>query len=111
METALYIGGAAQGKRALALRIHGENAPLIDALHLRVREAFAAGRDPAELLPALRGKVVLCDEVGCGVVPLAAEERAWREAVGRLCCALADEAALVVRVTAGLPQVIKGNLP
>ena len=62
-----------------------------------------------ELLPALRGHAVTCDEVGCGVVPLDPEEERYREAVGRLCCALAAEADAVVRVIAGVPQYIKGG--
>ncbi len=109
--TALYIGGAGQGKYALARRIHGVQAPIVDALHARVRDVLAQGGDPMALLPALQGQIVLCDEVGCGIVPLERAERDWREAVGRLCCALAAHADLVVRVTAGLPQVLKGELP
>ncbi|NCB28936.1 MAG: adenosylcobinamide kinase [Clostridia bacterium] len=109
--TALYIGGAGQGKYALARRIHGAEAPIVDALHERVRDILAQGGEPMELLPTLQDQIVLCDEVGCGVVPLERGERDWREAVGRLCCALAARADLVVRVTAGLPQVLKGELP
>lgn len=114
MQTVLYIGGAAQGKRALAMRLHGlqeGDARLVYALHELVRADLSAGREPMARLASLRGKIVVCDEVGCGVIPLFGEDRAWREAVGRLCCALAAEADTVVRVCAGLPQVIKGALP
>ena len=63
-------------------------------------------------LDALRKKkLVLCREVGSGVIPLDPDERKWREAVGRLCCALAKEATAVVRVTAGIPVLLKGELP
>ena len=34
-------------------------------------------------------------------------ERAWREQVGRICCALAEQSARVVRVYAGIPTILK----
>ena len=39
------------------------------------------------------------------------EERAAREAAGRLSCLLAERAETVVRVFCGLPAVLKGSLP
>ena len=63
------------------------------------------------LLDSLRGHVITCDEVGCGVVPLDRADEDYREAVGRLCCALAEDADAVVRVIAGVPQWIKGEKP
>ena len=108
--TVLFIGGAHQGKAALAKRLYPD-LPLAANLHERVRAALDAGRDPMALLDGLSGCAVTCDEVGCGVVPLDPADEAYREAVGRLCCALAARAAAVVRVTAGLPQFIKGEKP
>lgn len=108
--TVLFIGGAYQGKAALARRLYPD-LPLVENLHLQVKEALAAGGDPAGLLDGLRGKCVTCDEIGCGVVPLARADEDWREAAGRLCCALAAEADAVVRVIAGVPQYIKGEAP
>ena len=55
--------------------------------------------------PAL---VVVTREVGCGLVPLDAEERLWREQAGRLSCRLAEQAAEVYRVCCGQAQKIKG---
>ena len=55
--------------------------------------------------------VVVSNEVGHGVVPDNRLARAFREAQGRLNIALAAQADLAVLVTAGLPQVLKGNLP
>lgn len=52
--------------------------------------------------------VVVATEIGCGVVPLSAEERAFREKNGRLNQALAHVADSVVLMCAGIPQVIKG---
>lgn len=109
--TALYLGGFGEDKAALAHRYHGPDAPLLEDLHLTVRAELEAGRNPMDLLPGLTSRIVTCDEVGCGVVPLDRADRDWREAVGRLCCALAERADLVVLVTCGLPQVLKGVLP
>ena len=106
--TVLIVGGAHQGKAALARALYPA-LPCVENLHVRVREELAAGRDPMALLEHLRGSVVTCDEVGCGVVPIDRADEAYREAVGRLCCVLAEQADAVVRVTAGLPQYIKGE--
>ena len=106
----LLVGGAYQGKAALAKRLYPD-LPLAQNLHARVREELAAGRDPMALLDSLRGHVITCDEVGCGVVPLDRADEDSRETVGRLCCAIADEADAVVRVMAGVPQWIKGEKP
>lgn len=72
-------------------------------------------KTPAELEALARAlaqkQVVIATEVGGGVVPVDAGERAAREAAGRLACLLAARADTVVRVCCGLPQVLKGELP
>ena len=55
--------------------------------------------------------VIVSNEVGHGIVPENALARRFREAQGRLNIRLAAEAALAVQITAGLPQVLKGELP
>ncbi len=55
--------------------------------------------------------VVVSNEVGHGIVPDNTLARQFREAQGRLNIALAAQADLVVQVTAGLPQVLKGRMP
>jgi len=80
----------------------------VEQLHQLVRQTLASGQDPLVLLDTLRGKCVICDEVGCGIIPLNRQDEQWREAVGRFCCAIATEADVVIRVVAGLPQYLKG---
>ncbi|WP_299899074.1 bifunctional adenosylcobinamide kinase/adenosylcobinamide-phosphate guanylyltransferase [uncultured Ruegeria sp.] len=67
------------------------------------------------LLKALRSCpaqiVIVSNEVGHGIVPDNALARQFREAQGRLNIALAAQADLVVQITAGLPLVLKGQLP
>ena len=108
--TVLFIGGAHQGKTALANALYPA-LPLVENLHVRVREELTAGHDPMALLDTMRGCAITCDEVGCGVIPIDRADEAYREAVGRLCCAIAAEADAVIRVIAGIPQYIKGENP
>lgn len=118
----LIIGGRAAGKRHYALRRFGLeaqeqsmeqalHAPLVPGLHQIIRELQLRGEDVdayvARLMAENPDAVVLCDEVGMGIVPLAREDRAWREAVGRACVAIAMQADEVVRIVCGLPQRIK----
>ncbi|MDR2933599.1 MAG: bifunctional adenosylcobinamide kinase/adenosylcobinamide-phosphate guanylyltransferase [Oscillospiraceae bacterium] len=63
------------------------------------------------LFEALRGKdVLVCNEIGCGIVPIDNDERRVREETGRLCIRLAQTATAVIRVQCGIPVVIKGAL-
>lgn len=53
--------------------------------------------------------VVIATEVGGGIVPVDKDERAAREAAGRLACLLAQRAEQVVRVFCGIPTILKGE--
>ena len=76
-------------------------------------ELAATERDLAALAAKLvtQYKVVVSAETGGGVVPVDPNERAAREAAGRLACLLAERADTVVRVFCGLPMALKGKLP
>lgn len=54
--------------------------------------------------------IVISTEIGGGVVPMDKAEREHRECAGRLACALAEKADVVIRVCCGIPQIIKGEL-
>ena len=56
-----------------------------------------------------RGSIIA--DVQDAVVPMDAEERAGREAAGRLACLLAERADCVVQMFCGIPTVLKGELP
>ena len=124
MKLIMIIGGMAQGKHAFAAQF--THARCIDGLAAQIRDAVRAGRDPlAEANASVRDFVTMWEstssddraetqdlvliypEVGSGVVPLDPEERAWREAVGRVGCRIAAEADEVYRVVAGIAQRIK----
>lgn len=52
-------------------------------------------------------RILVTDEVGCGIVPFHREERLWREASGRLNCRIAAAADQVWRVCCGIGTQIK----
>ena len=102
----LVIGGRGAGKRSFVTDVLGfspeqfaENGPVLYGLE---------ELDPLPPLEALLGRaVVVCREVGCGVVPMDRGDRDRREAVGRLCCVLAREAEAVYRLQCGLAMRLK----
>ena len=96
------------GKRAYARTLCAEDELCPDAHVLAVQETDLSAL--ADRL-ASQYKVVVSTEVGGGVVPVDAGERATREAEGRLACLLAERADTVVRVFCGLPMALKGDLP
>ncbi len=117
----LVIGGAGQGKLAAALRntgyteadvttTPGADRPVLNGMADAVRAALAAGEAQEQTVSKLlRHAVVICDEVGYGVVPMERFEREWRENVGRICCVLAEKSDVVVRIFCGIPMVLKGE--
>lgn len=122
----MVVGGAFQGKRTYADTVYpgirwidGADCPLtaidtfegMDHFHIFVRRWMEAGRGQTELLEKFQAentlRVIICDETGCGLVPVDAFERACREAVGRICTALAEKAERVDRVICGIGTRIK----
>lgn len=106
----LYVGGAWQGQSELAQK-ENPGSVILDRFHEKIREATAEGRDPREFAKEVCTRhpqaVVVADEVGAGVVPMRAENRAFREAVGRALCIIAQNSEAVVRVTCGIGVRIK----
>ena len=107
----LIIGGKGQGKLCYALslgfaeedvaRALPTNKPILYGLQTLTRE------DPALTAADIPDCIVICDELGCGVVPMDFEDRAWRERTGRLLCDLAAKATRVDRVFCGIPMRLK----
>jgi adenosylcobinamide kinase / adenosylcobinamide-phosphate guanylyltransferase len=96
-----------------------KDATLIDCATLWLTNHLLADHDLAaetDLLFAALGKsrgpvVIVSNETGWGIVPENALARRFRDVQGHLNQRLADKAGLVVTVIAGLPLVLKGQLP
>lgn len=123
----LIIGGAYQGKRTLAKQKYGLSdddiftcteapgigfgARCIDKIEEFTLWCAKNGKDATESFRAHRTEwedsVLICQDIFCGVVPVDADMRAWRETTGRLCAYLSEEAESVSRVFCGLEQQLK----
>ncbi len=73
-----------------------------------IRSALEYGLDPAQIIEAyIRSHpdcVIVCDEIGSGIIPEAAEDDEWREVTGRIMCTLARRAGGLTRVTFGMAE-------
>ena len=111
----LVIGGAGSGKldyvKSLGYSANEIADGLIDDRKVVYHLQNIVFDDPdhaPELFDRLLAKdVVVCDEVGSGIIPLELRDRQAREATGRLCIQLATRATRVIRLVCGIPTVIK----
>ena len=122
----MMIGGAFQGKSALAEKrypqvtwVNGAEADWesishaegVLGFHEYIRKEMKAGkavdRLAEDLIRVNPDVILVSDEIGYGVVPVDAFDRAYREAVGRICTKLAGFSHRVTRVVCGIGTVIK----
>ena len=113
-KTVLIIGGAFQDKLTVALGYSSlSDAHVSDGMDKIIvnnfQNYFKNNMDEEGLLEKCRGKIIICDEVGGGIIPLDKSDRVYREALGRFLCDLAALSDTVIRVTAGIGQFIKGE--
>ena len=84
---------------------------IVNHLHRYIRELLHQGKNPEEAIMTFLGEhadgILICDEIGNGIVPIEAEERIYRERTGRILEQLAAQADEVVRVVCGIGQRIK----
>ena len=93
------------GKRTFAQKLPGTRIA-------EVQELAAKAENLEKLAEELSAyDIVIATEVGGGVVPMEAGQRAAREAAGHLACLLAARADCVVQMFCGIPAVLKGELP
>jgi adenosylcobinamide kinase/adenosylcobinamide-phosphate guanylyltransferase len=81
--------------------------------HLLAKHDLAAQEDALmhALATCKTEVVIVSNEVGAGIVPENALSRQFRDVQGRLNQRIAAQANRVVTVIAGLPMVLKGQLP
>lgn len=58
-------------------------------------------------LKAHPDSIIICNEIGGGIVPMDKSDRVHREKTGRVCCQLAKNASAVYRVFCGIGTRIK----
>lgn len=54
-------------------------------------------------------KIIICDDISEGIVPLKKEERLWRENTGKCLQYLSRKSNKVYRIFCGIPMVIKNE--
>lgn len=111
----LIIGGAASGKLAYAKTLGyssddisespDDHKPVLNNLQDLIASDPHNSFRLMDLL--LKKEVIICNEVGCGVVPLEPSDRDARLQTGRLCILLAKQARKVVRMVSGIPVILK----
>ena len=121
----VYFGGAYQGKLDYVCSKKNmsvvadcniedlENAEILNHMHLLIKRYVKEGKSTDTLIDSLYDInpeiIIICDEVGSGIVPLEKEDRIYREAVGRVLCSAVKKAVHVERVTCGIGQCLKGG--
>lgn len=118
----LIIGGAYQGKLEFAKEAFGitdadvcicsaEELDFSKPCIYKLEEFTALHLDPIGYFEAHRAEwqdsILILRDIFCGVVPMEAETRAWRQRTGRLAQYLSREAAQVSRIFCGLEQRLK----
>ena len=133
----LYIGGFAQGKLEYVKCRCNENQKtenffvkvidcadshletecdilILNHLHLWVRDLLDEGMEEEKIQTTILSwiksnpdAIIICDELGNGIVPIKKQERVWREQTGRLMIELAKQAERVERILCGLGQRLK----
>lgn len=131
-----YFGGRCQGKLDYVRKLHAgevctvvegsvlslveeecrqqldrEESVILNHLQDWVLRCMKTGADPEQKAVFLWGHypklIVICDEIGNGIVPMDEFEREYRECVGRIQCNLADRAEKVGRILCGMGQKLK----
>lgn len=125
----LVIGGTAQGKLEYVLLKYDlqkdmvwdgciqndtewkEKYVIINHFHQWVKSCMINGGCPEDeimsFLDCNENCIIICDEIGNGIVPIDPFEREYRERVGRILVKLAKRAEEVERIICGIGQKIK----
>lgn len=121
----LIIGGYAQGKEEYARELFPEyeivDKPAYDrngVIFVRFHKWFydeiekkteitVIKEQINQMLASCQNVVIVCDEVGNGIVPMKEEERIFREQLGRLLTELAKKADSVERILCKIPMKLK----
>lgn len=90
-----------------------EEAKIVNHFHLYVKNHLRQFQTDEgwerffRCLSEQNDKILIGDEIGCGIIPLDVIEREYREIYGRMMCRIAQDARRVTRIVCGVHQVIK----
>lgn len=116
------IGGAYQGKLDFAMRTFsltqedificsGAQIDFSKRCIYKIEEFAKYHPDPIGYFEThrdrMRDSILIMEDLFCGVVPMGAETRAWRQNAGRLSQYLSREASQVSRIFCGLEHRLK----
>jgi adenosylcobinamide kinase / adenosylcobinamide-phosphate guanylyltransferase len=123
------FGGSSQGKLKFAIDKYGQNVEVYDLkkssifnimpenkqtiinLQDGVSQLLKAGLNPKDYLEKnidkFYNKVLIGNEIGCGIVSMDAFEREWRDETGRVYQFIVTRSNIVDRVWAGLGMNLK----
>lgn len=126
----LIIGGAYNSKLNFALKYYnlkqddlhnGAECSFDEAfsrkgiynLHLLIKRMIISGINDynkiIEKIFASNIEIIICTEVGSGIVPVDKIDNQMREYTGRILSILSEKSTRVIRVYYGIPSVIKGH--
>ena len=128
----LIIGGAYQGKLDYAKNEYeltdedvftcdenstavGFDEKVIDHFERYILALIKAGQVPERAVGMqiragrYKNKIIICDDISQGLVPMDKTERAWREGVGRTMVKVSEQADKVVRLFCGIPEILKDD--
>ena len=84
---------------------------VVCGLHVFTQQCVLKNVNPLEIIKdnteKLKDKIIICDEIGSGIVPLKKEDRMWREETGRVLQYLSSNADEVYRIFSGISEKIK----
>jgi adenosyl cobinamide kinase/adenosyl cobinamide phosphate guanylyltransferase len=121
----LIVGGIYQGKLDYAKKAYGLtngdvcdlksekdidiSKKVINNLQDYILSALKSGDNPSGKINALdlSDKIIICDDISSGIVPVDDLLRLWREETGRILNSLSTKSERVVRLFCGIETVIK----
>ncbi|MDR3598311.1 bifunctional adenosylcobinamide kinase/adenosylcobinamide-phosphate guanylyltransferase [Clostridium sp.] len=122
----LIFGGAYNGKLEFVKeKFHKDNGEIffckdrnlnydkkvICGLHIFTRACVANKINSLDILKNninyLKNKIIICDEVNSGIVPMGREDRIWREETGRVMQFLSQNSDSVYRIFFGIENKLK----
>ncbi len=124
----LVIGGAYQGKLDFVkneFNISNEDIffcsdnncyidfdkKVINSLNLFILSMIKNNKEPVsyikENIEKFKDKIIICDDISCGIVPIEEDMRILREKIGYSLSLITKESKRVIRVFCGIPMDLK----